>query len=353
MARRNLLRGLKRPHEVYFEAEDSRSNYGRFIVYPFEHGYGATIGNSLRRILLSSIQGYAISAIRITHHDAEGIAKTVSSEFDIIPGMVEDTLTFIANLKKLYLSLANDETYEPRTIVIRVQEGGQLVGADFAVEEDIRVHNPEHHLATFMPGTNLEIEVQIEFGRGYRSAETSQQFVEIIGTIVLDCNFSPIEWVRFRVEPTRVGQRSDYDKLIMEVETNGTIKPTDAVAEAAKLAKEQYTVFINFDESLILAEEEVSEDELKVKKLLEKSVDELELSVRSSNCLRNAEIQTVGQLVSWTEDDIAKTRNFGKKSLQEIKDKLASWGLEFGTTDFHTIWKSANFEEINKGSGVA
>ena len=349
MARRNLLRGLKKPHEVYFETEDSRSNYGRFIVYPFEHGYGSTIGNSLRRILLSSIQGYAISAIRITHHDAEGIAKTVSSEFDVVPGMVEDTLTLIANLKKLHISLRNDE--EPRTIVIRVQDDGQLAGADFAVEEGIRVHNPQHHLATFMPGTDLEIEAQIEFGRGYRSAE--KQFIEIIGTIVLDCNFSPIEWVRFRVEPTRVGQRSDYDKLILEVETDGTIKPTDAVAEAAKLAKEQYTVFINFDESLILAEEEIGEDELKVRKLLEKSVDELELSVRSSNCLRNAEIQTVGELISWTEEDIAKTRNFGKKSLQEIKDKLSSWGLEFGMMDFHTIWKSVNFEEINKGNVTA
>ena len=301
---------------------------------------------------MSSIQGYAISAIRITHHDAEGIAKTVSSEFDLVPGMVEDTLTFIANLKKLHLSLLKDEVNEPRTVAIRVQGEGELVGADFAVEKDIRVHNPKHHLATFMPGTDLEIEAQIEFGRGYRSAETNQPFIEIIGTIVLDCNFSPIEWVRFRVEPTRVGQRSDYDKLILEVETDGTIRPNDAVAEAAKLAKEQYTVFINFDESLIISEEEISEDELKVRKLLEKNVDELELSVRSSNCLRNADIHTVGQLVSWTEDDIAKTRNFGKKSLQEIKDKLSSWGLEFGTTDFHSIWKSANFEEIDKGSGT-
>ncbi|WGK68909.1 DNA-directed RNA polymerase subunit alpha [Candidatus Haliotispira prima] len=346
MARGNLLRGLKHPKEVYFEAEEERENYGRFIAYPFEHGYGSTIGNSLRRILLSSIQGYAISAIQVTHHDVEGVVKTVSSEFDVIPGMVEDTLTFISNLKKLNISLLNSEEEEARTILIKIQGEGELTGADFETEEGIRVHNKDHHLATFMPDTSLEIEAQIGFGRGYRSAEENQPFIEIIGTIVLDCNFSPVDWVRFRVEPTRVGQRSDYDKLILEVETNGTLMPADAVAEAAKLAKEQYSVFINFDESLIVAEEEVSEDELKVKKLLEKTVDELELSVRSSNCLRSAQIRTVGELVSWTEDDIAKTRNFGKKSLQEIKDKLASWGLNFGMTDFHAILKSVKLNEI-------
>ena len=346
MARSNLLRGLKRPKEVYFETEEKRENYGRFIAYPFEHGYGSTIGNSLRRILLSSIQGYAISAIRVTHHDVEGIARVVSSEFDAIPGMVEDNLTFISNLKKLNISLLDNETMESRTIMVKMQGEGQLTGADFEREEGVRVHNKQHHLATFMPGTNLEIEAQIEFGRGYRSAEENKPFVEIIGTLTLDCNFSPIDWVRFRVEPTRVGQRSDYDKLILEVETNGTLRPEDAVAEAAKLAKEQYSAFINFDERLVINEEEVSEDELKVQKLLEKTVDELELSVRSSNCLRSAQIRTVGELVSRTEDDIARTRNFGKKSLQEIRDKLTSWGLDFGMTDVNTILKSVKFHEI-------
>ena len=348
MARANLLRGLKRPKEVYFEAEEERGNYGRFIAYPFEHGYGSTIGNSLRRILLSSIQGYAVSAIRVTHHDAEGVVKIISSEFDVIPGMVEDTLTFISNLKKLNISLLADDPEESRTILVKVQGAGELTGAGFEVESGVRVHNKEHHLATFMPDTSLEIEAQISFGRGYRSAEENQRFIEVIGTITLDCNFSPIDWVRFRVEPTRVGQRSDYDKLILEVETNGTLNPADAVAEAAKLAKEQYTAFINFNESLIVAEEEVSEDELKLRKLLEKTVDELELSVRSSNCLRSAQIHTVGELIAWTEDDIAKTRNFGKKSLQEIRDKLASWGLGFGMADFNTILKSIKVDEIHK-----
>ncbi len=347
MVRANLLRGMKRPKEVYFETEEERDNYGRFIAYPFEHGYGSTMGNSLRRILLSSIQGYAVSAIRVTHYDAEGIAKTVSSEFDVIPGMVEDTLTFISNLKKLNVSLlSSNKGREPRTILIKVQGEGELTGADCEVEAGIRVHNKAHHLATFMPDTSLEIEAQIDFGRGYRSSEENQPFIEMIGTIVLDCNFSPIEWVRFCVEPTRVGQRSDYDKLVLEVTTNGTLSPVDAVAEAAKLAKEQYTAFINFDESLIIAEEEVSEDELKTRKLLEKTLDELELSVRSNNCLRSAQIRTVGELVSYTEYEIARTPNFGKKSLQEIKDKLTSLGLDFGMTDFHVIMKSVNLDEI-------
>ncbi|MEM9423239.1 MAG: DNA-directed RNA polymerase subunit alpha, partial [Spirochaetota bacterium] len=308
MARANLLRGLKRPKEVKFEAEEERENFGRFTASPFEHGYGSTVGNSLRRILLSSIQGYAISAIRITHYDAEGVAKTVSSEFDVVPGMVEDTLTFISNLKKLNVSLLQEEAEEARTILVKKEGEGELTGVDFEVAEDVRIHNKDHHLATFMPDTNLEIEVQIDFGRGYRSAEDNKPFIEMIGTITLDCNFSPVDWVRFRVEPTRFGQRSDYDKLILEVETKGSLKPVDVVAEAAKLAKEQYTVFINFDESLIVSEEEISEGELSVKKLLEKTVDELELSVRSSNCLRSAQIRTVGELIGWTEDDIAKTR---------------------------------------------
>ncbi len=346
MARANLLRGLKRPKEIYFETEEKRENYGRFIAYPFEHGYGATIGNSLRRILLSSIQGYAISAMRIIHYDFEGVAKTVSSEFDIVPGMVEDTLTFISNLKKLNISLLDSENQDPKTILVKVQGKGKLTGIHFEVEEGVRVHNKEHHLATFMSDTCLEIEALIDFGRGYRSSEDNQDLIEMVGTITLDCNFSPIDWVRFSVEPTRVGQRSDYDKLILEVETNGTLNPADAVAEAAKLAKEQYSAFINFDESLIVAEAEISKSELKIKNLMERTVDELELSVRSSNCLRSAQIRTVGELISWTEDDIAKTRNFGKKSLQEIRDKLASWGLGFGMSDFNVVLKSVKLDEI-------
>ena len=346
MARANLLRGLKWPKGVYFETEEERKNYGRFIVYPFEHGYGTTIGNSLRRILLSSIQGYAISAIRLNHYDSEGIIKTVTSEFDVVPGMKEDTLTFISNLKKLNLSLLNKNDKESQTILVKVQGESDLVGSNFEVEEGIIVHNKNHHLATFMPDANLEIEAQIDFGRGYRSAEDNQSFIEIVGTITIDCNFSPIEWVRFRVEPTRVGQRSDYDKLILEVETNGTLNPIDAVAEAAKLAKEQYTAFINFDENLIVTEKEVNEAEAEAKALLNKTIDELEFSVRSYNCLRSAEIRTLGQLIAWEEGSIAKLPNFGKKSMKEIKEKLVSWGLDFGMSDINLVLKSVKLDCI-------
>lgn len=348
MARVNLLRGMKRPREVYFETEEERENYGRFIVYPFERGYGTTIGNSLRRILLSSIKGYAISAIRVTHYDEEGVSRTISSEFDVIPGMIEDTLTFIANLKSLRLSLpeTDSEEEESCTVVVSVKGERELTGADLESENNVTVHNKGHHLASFMPGTNLEFEFQVDFGFGYRSAEENLPFIEVIGAITVDCSYSPILWSRFRVENTRVGQRSDYDKLILEVETDGTLSPIDAVAEAAKLAKEQYTIFINFDESLIVTEEEISENEVKISQLLQKSVDELELSVRSNNCLRNVQIRTVGELIALTEEDIAKTRNFGKKSLQEIKDKLASWGLSFGMTDLNVIMKSVDLDKI-------
>jgi DNA-directed RNA polymerase subunit alpha len=199
-----------------------------------------------------------------------------------------------------------------------------------------------------MAEANIEIEMQIELGRGYVPAEVNESFIDIIGTIPVDAIYSPIRRVKYNVDNTRVGQRTDYDKLVLEVWTDGTIKPDDAVAEAAKIAKDHFTIFINFDEDQVISDEDVDEDEERIRKLLETPVEELELSVRSSNCLKNANIKSIGDLTSRTEDDIAKTRNFGKKSLLEIKDKLKEWNLSLGMTDYSALKDSLKFKKVKE-----
>lgn len=201
---------------------------------------------------------------------------------------------------------------------------------------------------TLMDGAHIEIEVQIDFGRGYVPAELNEKYIEVIGTIPLDAIFSPIRRVRYNVENTRVGQRTDYDKLVFEVWTDGTVSPEDAVAEAAKIAKDHFTIFINFDEDDILGDDDIDEEEERIRKLLDTPVEELELSVRSSNCLKNANIRSIGDLTSRTEDDIAKTRNFGKKSLQEIKEKLHEWNLALGMTDYGALKQALRVQQEKK-----
>jgi DNA-directed RNA polymerase subunit alpha len=338
MARKNLLKGFKRPKGIIFEHSESSRDYGKFIAYPFERGYGTTIGNSLRRILLSSIQGYAVTAVRITSYDKEGTPHVLSSEFEAIPGVVEDTPDLINNLKLLQLRLKND--IEQRTIIVEVKGKKELKGSDLEVEEAVEVLNKDHHIATTMEDANFELELQIDLGRGYVPAELNEKYIEVIGTIPMDAIFSPIKKVKYAIEDTRVGQRSDYDKLTLEVWTNGTITPEDAVAEAAKIAKDHFTIFINFDEDNIFGEGDTDEEEEGIRKLLETPVEELELSVRSSNCLKNANIRTIGDLTMRTEEEIAKTRNFGKKSLQEIKEKLLEWNLDLGMTDYAALKKA-------------
>ena len=335
MARKNLLKGLNRPTGMVFEHTDVEAGYGKFVAYPFERGYGATIGNSLRRILLSGIQGYAITAVRITSRDAEGLAHNVSSEFEPIAHVVEDTPDFINALKQVRLAL--DEGVEERTIYLEVAGPGTLTAGDLAVDSGILVSTPDLPIATMAEEARLEIEVQIEFSRGYLPAENSERFIDVIGTIPIDALFSPITRVKYAVENTRVGQRTDYDKLVLEVWTDGTLKPEDAVAEAAKIAKDHYTIFINFEEDEIRDGEELEVDDERLRMLLDTPVEELELSVRSSNCLRNENIRTIGDLTRKTEDEIAKTRNFGRKSLLEIKERLAERDLELGMTDYSAV----------------
>ncbi len=335
MARKNLLKGLNRPTGMVFEHTDVDASYGKFIAYPFERGYGATIGNSLRRILLSGIQGYAITAVRIASREEDGSSHTVSSEFEPIPHVVEDTPDIINALKQIRLAL--DEGVEERTVYVEVSGPRTLVAGDLAVDTGIVVTTPELSIATLMEDANLEFEVQIEFSRGYLPAENSERFIDVVGTIPIDALFSPITRVKYAVENTRVGQRTDYDKLVLEVWTDGTLKPEDAVAEAAKIAKDHYTIFINFEEDEVGDHEELDLEDERLRRLLDTPVEELELSVRSSNCLRNENIRTIGDLTRRTEEEIAKTRNFGRKSLDEIKKRLEERGLQLGMSDYSAV----------------
>jgi DNA-directed RNA polymerase subunit alpha len=335
MARKNLLKGLKRPKSIIFEHAELRPGYGKFIVAPFEPGFGTTVGNTLRRVLLSSIQGYAISAVKITSYDADGIAHNISSEFETIPNIVEDTLEVINNLKQIRLRLPLE--MEQNVLTYEWSGKQELKSDDFERTGELEILSAGQHIMTLMDDARLEFEIQIDLGRGYIPSEVNEQYLEVIGTIPMDAIFSPVKKVKYAVEPTRVGQRSDYDKLILEIWTDGTIKPDDALAEAAKIAKDHFSVFINFDENNLGAEDDMDEDDERIRQILNTPVEELELSVRSSNCLKNANIKTIGELTRKTEDDITKTRNFGKKSLQEIKEKLKEWNLGLGITDVNVL----------------
>jgi DNA-directed RNA polymerase subunit alpha len=337
MVRKNLLTGFKKPKGITFEHSEVEADYGRFVAYPFERGYGTTIGNTLRRILLSSIQGYAITAVKITSYGSDGTPHLVASDYEQIPGMVEDTPDLISNLKQVQLLLGGD--LEEKVVVLEAKGAQTVTAGDLGVDTDVQILNKDLAICTLMNDANIEIEIQIDLGRGYIPAERNEKYVEVIGTIPIDSLFSPVKKVKFAVENTRVGQRTDYDKLVLEIWTNGTITPDDALAEAAKIAKDHFTIFINFDESEAGGDEEVDEDEEKIRALLDTPVEELELSVRSSNCLRNANIRTIGDLTKRTEEEITKTRNFGKKSLQEIREKLQARSLDLGMKDYSAVKK--------------
>lgn len=349
MARKNLLKGFKKPKGITFEHSKIEDTYGKFVAYPFERGFGTTIGNTLRRVLLSSIQGYAVTAVKFTCYDSEGNPHIISSEFESLPGVVEDTPEIIANLKKLKISMPED--VEETVLFIECKGPGSVTGAD--VEKDrVEIGNKDLALFTMMEDANIDMELQIDLSRGYVPSELNEKYIEEIGTIPIDAVFSPVTRVKYLIENTRVGQRNDYDKLTLEIYTDGTILPQNALAEAAKIAKDHFSIFINFDETIISSNDEVDEEEERVQKILNTAVEELELSVRSSNCLKNADIRTIGDLTKKTEEEIAKTRNFGKKSLTEIKEKLKEWNLSLGMTDYSVLKTSiripGNKEEDNE-----
>ncbi len=348
MARKNLLQGFKRPKGITFEHSEVNPDYGKFVAYPFERGYGHTIGNTLRRVLLSSIQGYAISAIRVTSYAKDGTSHVLSNEFEAIPEVLEDTADVIYNLRQVRFSLPED--VDSKTILVSLKGEGRYTASSLEVDSDVTVANPDLYILTLMPDAHIDIEIQIDLGRGYVPSESNEEYIDIAGTIPLDAVYTPIKRVKYEVQNTRVGHRTDFDKLVFEVWTDGTIKPDDAIAEAAKIAKDHLSIFINFDEDQIVSDEHDDEESRLLDSFLSTPVEELELSVRSSNCLKNADIRTIGDLTAKTEDDIAKTRNFGKKSLQEIKEKLAEWNLSLGMSDYSSIKGNLKYHQ-KVGSG--
>jgi DNA-directed RNA polymerase subunit alpha len=312
-------RDLIRPKKLQVEAELSTNTYGKFSAEPFERGFGTTLGNSLRRVILSSLQGAAICSVKI---------KGVLHEFSAIPGVTEDVTDIILNLKGVRFKMYGQE---PRTIRIIHKGEGIVRAGDIITDPNVEVLNPDHHIATCSKDANLEMDMVVKMGKGYVPADRNRDEKAPVGTIPIDSIFSPIIKVNFTVTNARVGQITDYDRLTLEVWTDGSVKPEDAVAYAAKILKEQLTIFINFDEEAEPSEEvEVEEEREKLNENLYRSVEELELSVRSANCLKNAGIKLIGELVSRSEAEMLKTQNFGRKSLNEIKDILADMGLTLG-----------------------
>lgn len=312
-------RDLIRPKKLQVEAESYTSTYGKYYAEPFERGFGTTLGNSLRRVILSSLQGAAITSVKI---------KGVLHEFSAIPGVTEDVTDIILNLKGVRFKMHGQE---PRTIRIIHKGEGVLKARDIITDANIEVLNPDHHIATCSKDANLEMDMVVKMGKGYVPADRNRDEKSPVGTIPIDSIFTPVIKVNFTVTNARVGQITDYDKLTLEVWTDGSVKPDDAVAYAAKILKEQLTIFINFDEEAEPSEEvEVEEEREKLNENLYRSVDELELSVRSANCLKNAGIKLIGELVSRSEAEMLKTQNFGRKSLNEIKDILVDMGLTLG-----------------------
>ncbi|WP_243369554.1 DNA-directed RNA polymerase subunit alpha [Geotalea sp. SG265] len=312
-------RDLIKPKKLQVETESLTNTYGKFYAEPFERGFGTTLGNSLRRVLLSSLQGAAITSVK---------AKGVLHEFSAIPGVTEDATDIILNLKGVRFKMHG---HEPRVVRIAQKGEGIVRAGDIITDPNIEVLNPNHHIATCSKDANLEMEMVVRLGKGYVPADRNRDEKAPVGTIPIDSIFSPLTKVNFTVTNARVGQITDYDKLTIEVWTDGSVKPQDAVAYASKILKDQLTIFINFDEEAEPVEEaEPIEERERLNENLYRSVDELELSVRSANCLKNAGIKLIGELVSRSEAEMLKTQNFGRKSLNEIKDILVDMGLTLG-----------------------
>ncbi|MBM4386390.1 MAG: DNA-directed RNA polymerase subunit alpha [Deltaproteobacteria bacterium] len=320
-------RDLIRPKALEIDHETMTNQYGKFICEPLERGYGITLGNSLRRILLSSIMGSAVVSVKF-----DGVLH----EFSTLPDIVEDVTNIILNIKEIQLKMHGESQ---KTLRIKAEGPKEVKAGDIIRDASVEVLNPEHHIATLGPQGSLNIEVATRVGRGYSPAERHAESGATVGTIPIDAVFSPIKKVDYKVTNARVKQITDYDKLTLEVWTNGGIHPQEAVALAAKILKDQVQVFITFDEAAAERGEGIVEEksygtgfvsDIYQNENLYKLVDELELSVRSANCLQNAGIRYIGEMVQMTESDILKTKNFGRKSLKEIKEILSDMGLSLG-----------------------
>jgi DNA-directed RNA polymerase subunit alpha len=313
-----MTRAFQKPKRLICDLETLSPTYGHFFAQPFERGFGTTIGNALRRVLLSSIEGAAITAVKI-----DGVLH----EFTPIPNVTEDATNIIMNLKQIPLKLNVDH---PKTIYLESDQPGELMSGSITPDPDIEILDPNVHIATIGEGGKLIIEMRVKRGRGYVQADENFEEDLPLGYIPLDSVHSPIKRVNYAVEAARLGQTTDYDKLVLDVWTNGCIPPQDAIAQAAKIVKDHMFIFINFEEQPEEEEEEVDREAERMYENLKRSVEELELSVRSYNCLKNADIKTIGELVQKTEAEMLKTKNFGRKSLNEIKEILSEMGLSFG-----------------------
>lgn len=310
-------RDLIQPKGYDVDRDSLSDTYGRFAIRPLEKGYGVTLGNSLRRVLLSSMMGSAVSAVKF-----DGVLH----EFTTIPEVMEDVTDLIINLKSVRFKMTSSE---PKTLIVRKSGAGNVTAADIQLTEGIEVLNPNQHIATLGEGANFSAEIMVSFGRGYVPAEEQSREIPV-GFIAVDSLYSPIRRVNYNIATARVGQRTDYDALDLEVWTDGSIKPDEAIALGSKILKEQLQIFIHFDESIDQVAEEEKTEEPQINDNLFRSVDDLELSVRSANCLKNANIRYIGELVTRSEAEMLKTKNFGRKSLNEIKELLQEMGLGLG-----------------------
>jgi DNA-directed RNA polymerase subunit alpha len=307
-----------KPKRLEVDGESHSRHYGKFTCEPLERGFGTTLGNALRRVLLSSLRGSAITAVRI---------KDVHHEFSAIPGVREDVTEILLNLKQVRLKMLSDGV---RILHLEAAGEREVKASDIDTDGMVEILNPDHHIASLAGDGQRDIEMTVKTGKGFVPAEANKDEDQAIGYIPLDASFAPIRKVNYVVTQARVGQRTDYDKLTMEVWTDGSISPENAVAFAAKILKEHLTMFINFEEEPTGLEEKSTEEPPTLNENLYRSVNELELSVRAANCLRNANIRYIGELVQKSEQEMLKTKNFGRKSLNEIKEILTEMGLHLG-----------------------
>ena len=311
------------PKRLTKDESTATETYAKFIADPFETGYGHTIGNSLRRVLLSSLEGAAITSIKV---------DGAMHEFAAIDGVVEDVTDLVLNLKKIKFKA---HTRDPQTLLLSVNKEGAVTAADIQVNQNVELVNPDQHICTLDKKKKFEMELEVKVGRGFCPGDENKKPGQAIGVVAIDSLFSPVNRVRYSVENARVGQRTDYDRLLLEIWTDGRISPDDALTQASAILQHHLDVFVGYDKNAVEFEETVDkqdDEKMKLRKLLNMSVNEIELSVRAANCLNNANITTVGQLAVKTESEMLKYRNFGKKSLNEIKEKLAALGLALGTT---------------------
>ncbi len=313
-----LWTGFQRPKRLEFDLESLTDRYGKFFAQPFERGFAVTVGHAMRRVLLSSIEGAAITAMKI-----DGVLH----EFSSLPDIIEDTTDLILNLKAIPFRLNTDK---PKTVVLNVSKAGDVTAGDIEQDPDVDCLAPEAHICTLSKGGNVKMELRLRQGRGYVSADRNLEDDMSVGWIPLDSVHSPVRRVNYEVEPARLGRDTNYERLVLECWTDGTVTPDHSVALAAKLLRDHLSIFIDFDEEPEVEVAEVDEDFNAFHATLNRPVDELELSVRSYNCLKNADIRSIRDLVQKTEPEMLKTKNFGKKSLQEIKEVLAEMGLTLG-----------------------